>query len=164
MSKVFFTDERKNIFLEHFAETGRMQESAEVSGTTAKTVREHMKRDLDFAAAVDIARETYSDKVRKRNSDLYFNPPKKVNYDRNGNIISEEDCIFPLLNAMELKAHCHEYREKQEVNVNHSGGVMLVPGTVSSADEWEKKYGNRQVESSERATDILDITPEPSDE
>lgn len=165
MSKVYFNEERKGIFLEHFAETGRMQHSAQMAGVTAVTVREHMKRDTEFAEAVEVSRETYADKVRERNSDIYFNPPKKINYDRNGKVISEEDLVFPLLNAMELKAHCAEYRDRQEVTHNHTGGVMLIPGGVDSADDWEKRFGKQDSSPSlEGSTDILDITPTVVDE
>ena len=42
---------------------------------------------------------------------------------------------------MELKKHDSGYREKQELNVNHGGGVLVAPAEMGSIDDWEARFG-----------------------
>jgi len=158
MSQTNFTEAKKGEFLLNFAETGRMEQSAQMVGTTSKTVREHMKSDLAFAEAVEVARSIYNDKRRKVVDELFFNPPVKKTYDRNGDLIAEENLYMQNFIIKYMAAHCEEWRDKSEVSVTHNAGVMLIPSQMSSADEWEKKFGKSDTSSLENKGDILDIT------
>jgi len=63
----------------------------------------------------------------------------------NGNIVSTEK-IYPIrLIELELKAHDERYRDKKELDVKVSGGVLVAPADVSSIDDWEARFGEGKV-------------------
>ena len=151
MSRIKFDDEAKGAFLKEFAKWGRMGDAAAAAGVTTNCVRQHMAEDEDFAEAVMVAEEDYRRKLIAHHQDLVFNGTVKENFDRNGNIVSRET-IYPIrLIELELKKHDQGYREKQEIAVSHSGGVLVAPASVGSIDEWEQRFA--------QAKDVTPLTP-----
>lgn len=141
MSRIKFDDKAKEVFLEEYRKWGRMGESAAAAGVSTLTVRKHIDEDEEFAEALMIAEEEYRSKLISHHQDLVFNGQEKVHYDRNGNIMSRET-IYPIrLIELELKKHDEGYRDKQEVKVNHTGGVLIAPAEMPSIDDWEKRFG-----------------------
>ena len=142
MSRIKFGDEEKEIFLEEYRKWGRMGEAAARVGVSSQCVRAHVHEDEEFAEALLIAEEEYKEKLIGHQQDLVFNGTLKKSYDRNGNLVSEET-IYPIrLIELELKKHDPGYRDKQEVAVTHSGGVLIAPAEMNSIDDWEKKFQN----------------------
>ena len=140
MSRLKFDDKAKGIFLEEYRKWGRMGESASAAGVTPQCVRHHMEIDEEFAQAMLIAENEYQDKLISHHQNLVFNGTEKVSYDRNGNIVSRET-IYPIrLIELELKKHDKGYRDKQEVEINHTGGVLVAPAEVKSIDDWESRF------------------------
>lgn len=149
MSRRKFGDKEKGKFLEIYRKWGRMGEAAASVEVSTQTVRKAMAEDEEFAEAMLMAEEEYKEKLIGHHQDLVFNGTIKKSYDRNGNLVSEET-IYPIrLIELELKKHDSGYREKQEVAVNHSGGVLVAPAEMGSIDDWEKKF----------ARPMVDITP-----
>lgn len=142
MSRIKFGDKEKGIFLENYRKWGRMGEAAAAAGVTTGTVRKHMDDDEDFAEAFLMAEDEYKEKLIGHHQDLVFNGTIKRSYDRNGNVVSEET-IYPIrLIELELKKHDSGYREKQEVAVSHSGGVLVAPAEMGSIEDWESKFSS----------------------
>lgn len=137
-----FGDLEKGVFLDQYRQWGRMTEAAAVAGVTAGTVRDHMEKDQEFAEAVMEAEGEYKDKLLAHHQDLLFNGVEKEMYDRNGNIVSRETQYPIRLIEMELKKHDSGYREKQELEVKHKGGVLLAPAEVGSIEDWETRFNN----------------------
>lgn len=149
MSRIKFGDAEKGVFLETYRKWGRMGEAAAAAGVSTQCVRAHIEEDEDFAQALLMAEEEYREKLIGHHQDLVFNGTIKKSYDRNGNIVSEET-VYPIrLIELELKKHDSGYREKQEVSVNHSGGVLVAPAEMGSIDDWEKKFSK-----------MKDVTPD----
>jgi len=141
-SRIKFGEEEKEIFLEEYRKWGRMGEAAARVGVSSQCVRAHVHEDEEFAEALLIAEEEYKEKLIGHQQDLVFNGTLKKSYDRNGNLVSEET-IYPIrLIELELKKHDPGYRDKQEVAVTHSGGVLIAPAEMNSIDDWEKKFQN----------------------
>lgn len=142
MSRTKFNEKEKGIFLDEYRKWGRMGESAAAAGVSTQTVRKALEEDDDFAEAMLICENEYKDKLIGHHQDLVFNGQLKKTYDRNGNLVSEER-IYPIrLIELELKKHDQGYREKQEVAVNHTGGVLLAPSEAGSVDDWEKRFSS----------------------
>jgi hypothetical protein len=142
MSRVKFDDKAKERFLMEYAKWGRMGEAAAAAGVATNTVRKHMQEDEDFAEAAYLQEEEYKEKLIGHHQNLLFNGTVKESYDRNGNLVSKET-IYPIrLIEMELKKHDKGYRDKQEIAVNHTGGVMVAPAETESVDDWEKRFGS----------------------
>jgi len=149
MSRIKFDDKAKEIFLLEYAKWGRMGESAAAAGVSPQTVRKAMEDDEEFAEALYMQEQEYQDKLIGHHQNLLFNGTTKKSYDRNGNLVSEET-IYPIrLIELELKKHDKGYRDKQEIAVNHSGGVMIAPAEMEDIDDWEKRFGAAK-----------DVTPE----
>ena len=153
MSRHKFDDRAKGVFLEEYRKWGRMGESAAAAGVSPQTVRKALKEDEDFAEAMVMAEHDYRDKLIGHQQNLVFNGQLKKTYDRNGNLVSEER-VYPIrLIELELKKHDSGYRDKQEVDINHSGGVLVAPAEMPSIEDWETKFAK-----------MKDVTPTGADE
>lgn len=150
MSRDKFDEEAKGVFLQEYAKWGRMGEAAAAAGVTPGTVRRHMEEDEDFAEAFYVQEEEYREKLIGHHQNLVFNGVEKNRYDKDGNLI-ETSYDYPIrLIELELKKHDKGYRDKQEVAINHSGGVLVAPAETQDIDDWEKRFGAAK-----------DITPAP---
>lgn len=153
-----FDDAAKAQFLSHYAETGRKGDSARMAGVTVKTVWDHMGKDQEFAAAMLQAEDDYRDKVVAHVQKLVFDGQVKKTYDRNGNLVSEEE-IYPIpLIQMEARRVEEGYRDKREMDVKVSGGVLVAPPEVASIDDWEERFSDgKTIEgTAEETTDSQD--------
>lgn len=140
MSSHKFDDKAKGVFLDVYREWGRIGEAAASAGVSTQTVRHYMKEDEEFGNACLLAEEEYRDKLIAHHQNLVFNGTEKVSYDRNGNIVSRET-IYPVrLIELELKKHDSGYRDKQEIAVQHSGGVLVAPAEMKTIDDWESRF------------------------
>jgi hypothetical protein len=136
----FDNDWAKQVFLETYQKWGRIGEAAAAAGVSTQTVRKACEDDEEFAEAVMMAEEAYREKLIAHHQDLVFNGTEKISYDRNGNVVSKEQ-IFPIrLIELELKKHDKGYREKQEIDITHKGGVLVAPAEMDSIDDWEKRF------------------------
>lgn len=151
MSRIKFDDKAKEVFLVEYAKWGRMGEAASAAGVSSQTVRKAMEDDEEFAEAMMMQEEEYRDKLIGHHQDLVFNGTLKKSYDRNGNLVSEERQYPIRLIELELKKHDKGYRDKQEVAVTHSGGVLVAPAETKSIDDWEERFG--------KAKDITPVVP-----
>lgn len=142
MERIKFDDKAKGVFLNEFRKWGRMGESAAAAGVSTQCVRYHIEQDEEFAEALMMAENEYQDKLIAHHQDLVFNGTERNSYDRNGNLVSTET-IYPIrLIELELKKHDKGYREKQELEVKHSGGVLVAPAEMKSIDDWESRFGS----------------------
>lgn len=149
----FDDDRAKGAFLEAFATHGRIGEAAAVAGVSTQTVRKACEEDEDFAEAVMMAEEAYREKLISHHQDLLFNGTEKITYNKEGAIVGRET-IYPIrLIELELKKHDKGYREKQEVDITHKGGVLIAPAETKTIDDWETRFASAKV-----------ISPAPSED
>lgn len=153
MSRNKFGEREKEIFLMEYAKWGRMGESAAAAGVSTQTVRKAMEDDEEFAEAFLMQEEEYKEKLIGHHQDLIFNGIEKNRYDKDGNLI-ETSRDYPIrLIELELKKHDEGYRDKREVKLDHTGGVLVAPAEVGTIDDWEKKFSQ-----------MRDVTPSDDDE
>lgn len=145
MSRKLLDDHLKGVFLQEYAKWGRIADAAAKIAVVPGLIKEEMKRDQEFAEAVLLAEEAYRDKLIRHHQNLVFHGTMKRTYGKDGSLVSEEQ-IFPIrLIELELKKHDAGYRDKQEVEMKVSGGVMIAPAEVASIDDWEKKFAQMKV-------------------
>lgn len=141
----FDNDWAKQTFLEQYQKWGRIGEAAAAAGVSTQTVRKACEEDEDFAEAVMMAEEAYREKLIAHHQDLVFNGTEKITYGKDGNIVAREQ-IYPIrLIELELKKHDKGYRDKQEVDITHKGGVLVAPAEMGSIDDWEKRFQKAKV-------------------
>jgi hypothetical protein len=153
MSRDKFDDQAKGVFLEEYAKWGRIGEAASAAGVTTQTVRAALEKDPDFAEAMILQEEEYKEKLIGHHQNLIFNGIEKKRYDKDGNVI-ETTYDYPIrLIELELKKHDKGYRDKQELEVNHKGGVLVAPAEMSSIEDWESRFSKAK-----------DVTPDDDEE
>lgn len=139
-------DERaKGVFIEEYSKHGRMGHAAQSAGVGTQTIRRHMTADKDFGEACLEAEHMYRDRLIQHHQNLVFDGTTKKTYDRLGVLVSEEQ-VFPIrLIELELKKHDEGYRDKREVELKVTGGVLIAPPEVASVDDWEDRFSNNKV-------------------
>ena len=137
-------DALKEAICAELADHGRLGTACRKNNISMTTVRKHITKDPDFGRMVMEATEAYKDRLITHHQNLVFEGTTKINYDRNGNIVSEEK-VYPVrLIELELKKHDEGYRDKKEVNMNVKGGVLVAPSEMSM-DEWEKRFSSPEL-------------------
>lgn len=140
-----FSEQKKAEFLAIYGLHNRMREACDIVGVDPKTVREHMKTDKEFGEAVIAAEEKYKEEFLSHFQSLVFEGTEKVGYNREGEVISRE-IVYPIkLIEMEAKRLFPEFRDKQTIDHNHRGGVLVAPSSLGSIEEWEAKFSQSQV-------------------
>jgi len=133
-NRIKFDDEKKAIFLEALTRTGAKLLSCEAADITATTVNEHLKNDLEFAAAYDEALAIRAESMVEQIETEALEGHIEVRYDKDtGNKIYEKKHVETPIRAMILKKNNDGYKDKQDINLtgNNNGGVLVVPAGVS---------------------------------
>lgn len=142
-----FDDAAKSMSLEMFSKTGRMSDAAMVAGVSASTIREHLSRDQEFSAAWEIAREQYCDHVtalvEKRGFEGIEEPILGGKY--KDEVVAHKRIYSDSLAMMHAKRYVPEYREKQQMDLTVTGGVLAVASsfgnTANGLKDWKREYG-----------------------
>lgn len=138
-----FDDAAKQRFLDHYAKHGRVGQAATAAGVVLMTVLKHRKSDPTFQLAYEEAQQQYADHIQeqvyKQAVEGVVVEPIMGGKDRDI-VVGERRQYSPNLLALEAKRVNPEYRERQQLDVAVSGGVLLIPQGMS-ADEWTKEYG-----------------------
>jgi hypothetical protein len=152
MTRLKMREEDMGPFLEEYAKWGRIGEAAAKVGLTPSNIKAAMAADEEFAEAVMLAEEAYRDKLIAHHQNLVFNGTIKRTFGKDGQVVSEEQ-IYPIrLIELELKKHDAGYREKHEVDMKVSGGVVIAPPDMKSIEDWEKRFSGQIIDAT--ATEI----------
>lgn len=140
---VLFTDDRKQKFLDHYRLTGLYYMSAGVAGVSGQTVRHHIQNDKEFGAAAEQAMQDWLDeaelKIMSRAIDGVEEPV--IGGKNRDEIVAHVKRYSDGLASQLLRAKRPEYREKQQIDMNVKGGVLVVPQKPATAEEWEAQHG-----------------------
>lgn len=135
VSRLKFDDEQKEIYLRELAEHGRKGDASKAAGVSLQCTRNHIKNDPDFAEAALQAEEQYRDKIVGHAGKLLYEGIEVKRYNKDGDLI-EERRDYPIrLIELELKRVEPGYRDKQTIDVNSGGGVLVAPADMTPA-EW----------------------------
>lgn len=146
LQKTKFDDDAKARFIEEYRKHARTGDAARAAGVTTLTVNRHISDDQEFAEACLAAENEYRDRLIKHHQDIVFNGTVKRTFDKNGNLIAEETVYNTRLIELELKKHDEGYRDKREVKMDHSGGVLIAPAQMESIDDWEDKFSGQTID------------------
>ena len=133
-----FDAELRHRFLAYYALTGQLQKSAQECGISPATVRSLQKKDPDFAAAMEEAKEDFKEAIEReliRRAVMGWDEPVY----QKGELVGEVRKYDSNLLAMLIKKLDPTYKERHEVSVNVSPGVLAVPAAESKED-WEKRH------------------------
>lgn len=137
-----FDDRAKAIYLEILSLTGRISEAAKAAGVVADTVRALRLKDEAFKELHEEALAEYRDRIEAevhRRAIEGWEKPVFQKGELVGFVTEYSDKLLELL----AKRHIPEYTDKVAVDARHSGGVMVMPQTAMTDDEWEQQEGSK---------------------
>lgn len=145
-----FDDEAKAKFLDKLATCGLIAKSAWAMGASYRTIEEHRKRDPEFKAEFEQAMALYRDRIEKAVGDRAIDGiaepivyQGQIQKDEKGNVITVVKHDNKLLLAHAAR-HIPEYREKQDIDLNVRGGVLVV-GAQLDAEQWQAKFSDQRL-------------------
>ncbi|HKW13334.1 MAG TPA: hypothetical protein VJS69_02505 [Candidatus Krumholzibacteria bacterium] len=138
-----FTDRRQSIFLAEVRRTGIIGNGCRAADVSRQTIREYREADKEFDQAVIDALEDYADVVENELQrravegveEAVFWQGKRIDRKK----VRRYSDTLMLAAAKRRRA---EYRERTTVDMNVTGGVLVIGGE-KSAEEWAAKYGKR---------------------
>lgn len=147
-------------FLRSIENQGRITVAAEAVGVSAECAREYIRSDREgFAERFNEAMQVFRDKIEEeihRRAMEGVDEPIIGGKDRD-EVVAHVRRYSDRLLEFYAKRHIPEYRERGQLDVNVSGGVMVVPARPATPSDWATQY-----ESLERPTDV-EVLPPASD-
>jgi hypothetical protein len=147
LSRIKLDDEQKSIFLEIFSKTNRKTFAAAMAGVTWQCVKNHIDRDPEFAECFEEARNQYADMVervaREVGQEGIYEPILGGRF--KDEVVAHKRVVATNILAMQMKRSNPEYREKAELDLNHKGGVLVVPAKMS-VEDWVSQFGSPEAQ------------------
>lgn len=137
-SKIKFDDDQKAIYLAELAKNAIKSAAAKAAGVCIQTVGDHRANDDEFAQRESDAIDAYREKLLNHHQNLLFEGEITKKYDKDGNEIEVKHTYPIRLIELELKRHEPSYRDKQQIELSQTGGVLVAPDDMDP-EEWIKK-------------------------
>jgi hypothetical protein len=138
MGTIVFTNDLRIKFLDVYRKCGLLAKSAAAIGISPDTVRKARKDDPDFEAAVKLAYDEFRESLEEEAYRRAVVGWDEDVFQKGECVGTRHVCSDRILELM-LKRHIVEYRDRQSLDVNVAGGVLVVPGTKEDVDAWERR-------------------------
>lgn len=138
-----YTEATVQAFLDAYARTGVIGRSAHEAGVSHQAIIDWRKKFPEFDVAVKSAYEAYKEllhaEIHRR---AVTGVPKPVFYqgEEVGEITEYSDRMLELL----AKRHMPEFRDRYQVDMSVTPGVLAVPGMGITSREWEEQQRGPQ--------------------
>ena len=132
-----FDDERKGVYLRALDLTGRKGLAAKAADVSMQTVRDHIERVPDFAKAVESVLENRSQRIVERLEQQFIEGHFEPIVNKDGEVIGERKKLETQARIKVVQRHEKEYRDKQEIDLNQTGGVLVVH-EQENVEDWVK--------------------------
>lgn len=135
--QIKFDDDQKDIFLNELALHGKLALAATAANTLTQTVADHRKMDPEFDLACTMILQHLDEEVVAQIEREAREGFPEMSYDKDGNLVKEKRNYESGIRFAMMKKRDAGYQEKQSLDLNHKGGVLVAPaGTDISA--WVK--------------------------
>lgn len=131
----------KEAYLKYLASTGTGCKAAAEAGVAVQTIYNWRAKDHEFDEACNQANRDYCNVLRAeihRRGVIGYEEPVFYQGVQVGNVRKFSDRMLEL----QAKAKMHEYRDRQQIDMNVSGGVVAVPGIAKDSRVWEEEQPN----------------------
>lgn len=141
-----FDENSKKKFLEVYAETGRLTFAAECAHACGQTVREHLAKDPEFAAAFEDAKQQFGDKLQAEiNRRALEGVDEPVYNFRTNELVDTVKKYSDRLLELASKRYVPEYRDKTtDININQPGVLVVTSEGGMSAEEWAQRFAKKR--------------------
>lgn len=157
-----FSPERKQLYLETLAKTGRSKLAALVAGVTPTCVLDHASKDPDFAQQREIAADIYHEVTAAMILAQAREGMKDIRYDKEGRITSMRTSYETRIREKMINRADPTYIETQKSEVAVTGGAVVVPAPIDSVDTWEAtvaKYTGQPINTTGQPVDDKKLPP-----
>lgn len=142
-----FDRDQRDRFLESYAKTGLIWVSARAAGVSEECIRRYKKENIEgfadeFIAAQGIYRDTLEAEIHRRAIDGWDEPV--VGGKDRDKVVAHIHRYSDRLLEFHAKRHIPDYREKSQLDVAVTGGVIAVPVAVKSDSDWEAEYSEAE--------------------
>jgi len=135
-----FDDRRQQVFLDMLAECGNKNRACYAAGINPETLRLRMQSDEVFASRANNAMNMHfamlENEVLRRAVTGWEEPQRNAKGEVVGTVRKYSDRLLEFY----VKRHMHEYRDKVQADVNVTGGVLVLGGTMNKQEDWETKH------------------------
>lgn len=142
-----FDETTKEVFLDTIAKHGRVMDACRAAGISHATFRKHLSVDPEFSGAYEVARQEYADYVTSEIERRALHGVEKPIFGGKykDEQVGVEVVYSDSLAVMHAKRYVPEYREKQQIDVAVTGGVLAVaaslPNSSKGTKAWKAEYG-----------------------
>lgn len=151
------TPESLGRFLEVYMECGHKAKAALAAGLSYDSIRRAEKDDPEFAAEVEQAHELFSARLSEAAYKAAVEGWKVPKYDAKGNLCGHEWKFSERILELLLKRHDPAFREKADIDVKHSGGVVVVQAPALMPGSWDEYAAQRNAARRE----VIDVPSKP---
>lgn len=139
-----FDEDAQERFFRNYLETGLIHVSCRAAGVSEECFRQYRLNNYNgfadrFREIDGLFRDSIEAEIRRR-AIQGIDEPIIGGKDRDEVVITVKRYSDKLL-EMYAKRHIPEYRERQQLDVNVSGGVVVVPSGTGTVEDWDKEFG-----------------------
>lgn len=143
LQKPRFDRDQRDVFLQAFALSGLIFKACRAAGIVQETYRRWQRDNIEgFADEAEEAKAVYREsleaEIHRRAVDG-VPVPLLGGKDRDKIIVTVQEYSDRLL-EFHAKRHIPEYREKQQIDLNMTGGVIAIPVPIKNDKAWETEY------------------------
>ena len=139
-----FDRDSRDRFLRNYMLTGQIYASCRAAGVSEECYRQYVRDNINgFADEFEEAKGLFRDAIEaeiQRRAMVGWEEPVIGGKDRDQVVTTITKYSDRLLELF-AKRHIDGYREKQQVDLNVSGGVMVVPERPKTNETWSEQYG-----------------------
>ena len=151
------TPESLSRFLEVYKECGHKAKAALAANLSYDAIRRAERSDPDFAAEVEQAHELFTARLCEAAYKAAVEGWKVPKYDAKGQLCGHEWKFSERILELLLKRHDPAFREKADIDVKHSGGVVVVQAPAMVPGSWDEYAAQRNAARKE----VIDVSPKP---
>lgn len=148
-TRVIFDLKKRKQFLKELTRTCNITMAAHKVGIHKYTAHQAKAKDEDFSEAWDNALDEGIDLLEEFARKRAFDGVKREVYYQ-GKVCGKFHEYSDGLTKFLLRAHKPErYSDRTDLNVKHSGGVLLIPAGQGTVEDWMKENATTMEESDE---------------
>ena len=133
------------IYLNHLARTGRIIESATMAGVSHSAVKNRRLSKPEFKLLEAEAKEIFIESMEERAHEMAFIGIEEPVF-QGGELVGHRTRLSEKLVEFLLKANAPDKYRDNKIEIEHGGGVLLVPARLDPK-EWAEKEDVRMKEA-----------------
>lgn len=151
------TPETLTRFLEAYMDCGHKAKAALIAGLSYSSILRAEKDDPEFADEVVQAHELFTAKLSDAAYKAAVEGWKVPKFDAKGQLCGHEWKFSERILELMLKRHDPAFRDKADIDVKHSGGVVVVQAPALPPGSWDDYAAQRNAQRRE----VIDVPAKP---